>query len=153
MTDNKKLDMTDTAILQILWNDARISMTELGKRVHLTGQAVKNRLDRLADLGVLQRYTVRLNCPAYGYPMHALISLQMDVLVNAQNKFEDFIWKGKYRVIHCYQTTGKRAYFIDSFFRDNDELRTFLSELSVYGSYEVQMVLKDIQPSDVEVES
>ena len=152
MTDHKKLDKTDTAILQILWKDARISMTELGKRVYLTGQAVKNRLDRLTDLGVLQRYTVHLNCPAYGYPMHALISLQMDILVNAQTRFKDFIWKGKYRINHCYQTTGKRAYFIDSFFHDNDELRTFLSELSAYGSYEVQMVLKDIQPSDVEVE-
>ena len=61
--NNKKIDKTDHEILSILHKEARISMTELGKRVHLTSQAVKNRLDRLTDLGVVQHYTVNVNCP------------------------------------------------------------------------------------------
>ena len=67
----KKLDKTDHEILSILHKEARISMTELGKRVHLTSQAVRNRLDRLTDLGVVHHYTVNVNCPIYGYKTHA----------------------------------------------------------------------------------
>ena len=41
------LDATDHEILRILSLDGRISMKELGVKVHLTGQAVKNRVERL----------------------------------------------------------------------------------------------------------
>ena len=74
-SNNKKIDKTDHEILSILHKEARISMTELGKRVHLTSQAVKNRLDRLTDLGVVHHYTVNVNCPIYGYKTHALIKI------------------------------------------------------------------------------
>lgn len=33
---NKNIDETDRAILEVLRRDARISMTEMGKHVHLT---------------------------------------------------------------------------------------------------------------------
>lgn len=69
--NNKKIDKTDHEILSILHKETRISMTELGKRVHLTSQAVKNRLDRLTDLGVVHHYTVNVNCPIYGYKVSA----------------------------------------------------------------------------------
>ena len=69
-TNNKKIDETDHKLLSILHRDARISMTELGKQVHLTSQAVKNRLDRLTDLGVVNHYTANVNCPVYGYKTH-----------------------------------------------------------------------------------
>ena len=42
-------------------------MTELGKEVFMTSQAVKNRIARLQDLGVVERYTVNVNCPLFGY--------------------------------------------------------------------------------------
>ena len=47
-----KTDKTDEEIISILWRDGRITMQELGRRVHLTGQAVKNRIERLEDLGI-----------------------------------------------------------------------------------------------------
>ena len=51
----KELDDTDRKIIKELKKNSRISMTELGKKVFMTGQAAKNRLERLQDLGVVER--------------------------------------------------------------------------------------------------
>ena len=43
----KELDETDMKIIHALRKNGRISMTELGKEVFMTSQAVKNRIARL----------------------------------------------------------------------------------------------------------
>lgn len=50
----KELDETDMKIIHALRKNGRISMTELGKEVFMTSQAVKNRIARLQDLGVVE---------------------------------------------------------------------------------------------------
>lgn len=52
------MDKINRAILAELARDARVSWQELGRRVHLTGQAVSSRVQQLVDTGVIQRFTV-----------------------------------------------------------------------------------------------
>ena len=72
-----KIDATDVRIVEELRKNARITMKELGARVFLTGQAVRNRVERLEDMGILQRYTINVNCPVFGYKVHAVIRVQL----------------------------------------------------------------------------
>lgn len=72
----KKTDDIDDKIIKILRINGRISMRELGAQVHLTGQAAKNRVEHLEDLGIVQKYTIKVDCPVYGYKVHAIIKLQ-----------------------------------------------------------------------------
>ena len=145
---NKKIDDIDRQILEILMRNARISMTELGKRVHMTSQDIKNRLERLNELGVVQRYTVNVNCPVYGLKTHAIIKLNL----NSQKQLQllDYIQSNSYHIIHFYQITGAMAYMIDSYFLDDEELQTFLKHIQQYGAYEIQLVLQDIPLDDYE---
>ena len=145
---NKNIDDIDRQILEILMRNARISMTELGKRVHMTSQAIKNRLERLNELGVVERYTVNVNCPVYGFKTHAIIKLNL----NSQKQLQllDYIQSNSYHIIHFYQITGAMAYMIDSYFLDDEELQTFLKHIQQYGAYEIQLVLQDIPLDDYE---
>ena len=72
-----RIDATDVRIVEELRKNARITMKELGARVFLTGQAVRNRVERLEDMGILQRYTINVNCPVFGYKVHAVIRVQL----------------------------------------------------------------------------
>lgn len=139
---NPKPDVTDRQILEILRNNSRISMTELGKRVHLTSQAVKNRLERLNDIGIVQRFTVNVDCPMYGYKTHAIIRLCMES--SKQAKLVGVIRQGNCNIMHCYQTTGTQSYFIDGYFSDETDLQAFLEQIQPYGTYDIQIVLNDI---------
>lgn len=139
-----KTDKTDEEIISILWRDGRITMQELGRRVHLTGQAVKNRIERLEDLGIIQRYTVNVNCPVYGYKIHALIKVELSA--TQPQDFEDFISRSEYKIIHCYRVTGKPSYVVDVYFMSEEERDGFLSEAEKYGVCSIDIVLRTVGP-------
>jgi Lrp/AsnC family transcriptional regulator, leucine-responsive regulatory protein len=49
------LDGTDKRILEELSQNSRITMKELGKKVHLTGQATASRVAKLEENGIIGR--------------------------------------------------------------------------------------------------
>ena len=106
-----KIDATDVRIVEELRKNARITMKELGARVFLTGQAVRNRVERLEDMGILQRYTINVNCPVFGYKVHAVIRVQLRH--GPVEALKACCRKGGRRTIHCYRTTGDNLYFLD----------------------------------------
>lgn len=48
------LDDTDKKIIKELKQDGRMTMKELGERVHLTGQAAANRVLKLEEEGIIE---------------------------------------------------------------------------------------------------
>ncbi|WP_435115492.1 AsnC family transcriptional regulator [Halolamina sp. C58] len=54
----RDLDETDLRIIELLAEDARRPYSEIGDDVGLSGPAVSDRVQRLRDSGVLQRFTV-----------------------------------------------------------------------------------------------
>ncbi|MEV7973410.1 Lrp/AsnC family transcriptional regulator [Cellulomonas sp. NPDC089187] len=69
------LDAIDQAIVRELALDARASFAELGAAVALSASAVKRRVDRLRDSGVIRGFTVRLDPAAVGWQTEAFIEL------------------------------------------------------------------------------
>jgi Lrp/AsnC family leucine-responsive transcriptional regulator len=53
-----ELDDTDLEILELLGEDARRPYSEIAERVGMSGPGVSDRVDRLREAGVLQRFTV-----------------------------------------------------------------------------------------------
>ncbi|HIX39433.1 MAG TPA: Lrp/AsnC family transcriptional regulator [Candidatus Desulfovibrio intestinigallinarum] len=141
-----RIDETDRRILEFLHKNARATMKEIGEKVHLTGQAVKNRLERLEDLGILKSYTVNIDCPVFGYKTHALLRLQLK-----RGTIDDVrrLCAGvDCRILHCYRITGERAYVIDAVFADMEALHAFLPGLDALGSHEVHIVLDELRDPD-----
>lgn len=55
------LDETDLEILQLLTEDARRPYSEIGERVDLSPPAVSDRVSKLADHGIIRRFTLDLD--------------------------------------------------------------------------------------------
>ncbi len=66
-------DGYDTRILAELQTDARITMAELGRRVHLSQPAVTERVRKLEGAGVITGYRATVNVGALGYGIRALV--------------------------------------------------------------------------------
>jgi len=60
MTETTELDHYDSRILGELQRDARITMAELGRRVHLSQPAVTERVRKLELGGVIKGYRAPL---------------------------------------------------------------------------------------------
>ena len=137
----KSIDETDKRIIACLRNNARMTMKELGEQVFLTGQAVKNRVERLEDIGILKRYTVNIDCPVFGYKIHAVLRVQMKK--EQKQAVKECIRGEGWHILHCYQTTGENDYYFDVVFRDMNELNTFLSRMELVCNCEAHIVIKE----------
>jgi Lrp/AsnC family leucine-responsive transcriptional regulator len=72
------IDLYNRKILMELQYDGRISYTELGKKVGLTGPAVKERVQKLEEAGIIKGYRVKLDLSKIGYTMTAIINFKMN---------------------------------------------------------------------------
>lgn len=64
-----ELDHIDYQILQLLSENARIQWKDLGNQIHMTGQAVGNRIKKLEDNGVIQAYSLVVDELKLGFPI------------------------------------------------------------------------------------
>ncbi len=56
-----KLDQKDLKVLYFLKNNARMSLTDLGKIVDLSPAGVTLRINKLIESGVIDRFTIKIN--------------------------------------------------------------------------------------------
>ncbi len=76
------LDAIDKALLRALQRDGRMSYAQLGPLVNLSAPAVRQRVQRLVDAGVLR--VVGVTDPlALGLPLMAMVGVQADGDVRA----------------------------------------------------------------------
>lgn len=137
----RDLDETDIKIIAELRKNSRISMTDMGKRVFLTSQAVKNRLERLQDLGVVERYTVNVNCPIFGYTVHGVFDVDMPE--ERERSFCDFVRGTEFHILHCYHV-GPGQFRIDAHFVTGDEKNAFIGALKDFGKVHAYDVLNEV---------
>jgi Lrp/AsnC family leucine-responsive transcriptional regulator len=70
------LDSLDRRIIEILIDDARISLKELAQRVDLSSPSVSERLRRLEERGVIRSFTVDVDPNALGYSLQAIVRIR-----------------------------------------------------------------------------
>jgi Lrp/AsnC family leucine-responsive transcriptional regulator len=71
-----RVDGTDREIVELLLDDGRSTLSEIGKVVGLTAPAVKRRLDRLEMEGVITGYTARVDHTKLGRTIEAFTELR-----------------------------------------------------------------------------
>ena len=76
MTEEAELDETEREILELLQRDSRRSFAEIAKAVSLSAPAVKRRVSRLEDQGVIRGYTLELDHAKLGRPLDAFTELR-----------------------------------------------------------------------------
>ena len=72
-TEVPELDAYDTRILEELQRDARTSMAELGRKVHLSQPAVTERVRKLEIAGFIKGYRAVVDYQRLGYGIRALV--------------------------------------------------------------------------------
>lgn len=71
------LDETDAEILRLLIEDASRSYREIGEEVDLTAPSVSDRVERLRELGVLERFTVAVDQSMFANSAARLVDVQV----------------------------------------------------------------------------
>lgn len=99
--ENAVLDRVDREILAVLLDDARISWQTLGDRVHLSPNAVAERVRRLMRRGIIRRFTVDIDQRALGRDLMAVV----DARITADDDFDEAV-RGRDDVVWASHVTG-----------------------------------------------
>jgi Lrp/AsnC family leucine-responsive transcriptional regulator len=76
MNPDEAADGIDLEILDLLKRDGRATLTAIGADVGLSAPAIKRRMARLEELGVITGYTVELDHTKLGRPIEAFTELR-----------------------------------------------------------------------------
>ncbi|MXN76293.1 winged helix-turn-helix transcriptional regulator [Burkholderia sp. 4701] len=123
------LDAFDRKLLMEVQRDAQTPQNELGTRVNLSTAAVNRRLRRLADDGVIERYTAVVAPEKAGYALTIVVNIeveseQIDLLDAMRRTFEQCP-----QVQQCYYVTGEWDFVLILVVRDMDQYNALTREL------------------------
>lgn len=135
------LDNTDMRILDELSKNSRITMKELGEKVHLTGQAASARVAKLEDNGIIEGYTIKVNQEKMGFRVHAIINIYTKS--THHQPYLSFIKTQEQYVINNYKISGDSCYLLECKFPSNKVLDEFLIALSNYVNYKISIVINN----------
>lgn len=135
-------DQTDFEILKLLSQNSRMQWQEIGEAVHLTGQAVRNRILRLEKLGVIEGYTIRMNRTKLGMEISAFVTLFMKSADHAAFR----IYAEKNVLIsEAYRISGDGCYLLKVHTKDQQSLNEFLDEILNFGNYRLTLSIDKIK--------
>lgn len=138
----KMLDSTDKRILNELSQNSRITMKELGERVHLTGQAAASRVAKLEDNGIIEGYTIKINQAKLGNPIHVMINIYTKSIHH--QPYLSFISLQEDYVMHNYKISGDGCYLLECKFPSNELLDKFLVDLNNYVNYKLTIIINEL---------
>lgn len=132
------MDATDHRIIDILQQDGRISMKDLGKIVGLTSPAVSERVKRLEESGIIEGYKAIVNPDALGRVIKAFIHISLP-----SNKYEEFINVARQdpRIVECHHVTGDDCSLLKVIVRDMYELENVIDTIKKIGSTKTSVIL------------
>lgn len=133
------LDNTDLQILDELSKNSRISMKELGKKIHLSGPAASARVEKLEYSGIIEGYTVKINQAKMGYSVHAIISIYTKS--THHQPYLSFLKTQEPYVLNNYKISGDSCYLLECRFPSNEELDQFLVKLNEHVNYKLSIVI------------
>jgi DNA-binding Lrp family transcriptional regulator len=121
------MDAIDRRIVALLQEDARRTFLDIGRHVALSAPAVKRRVDRLRDDGVVRGFAAVLDPAAFGWPTHALVSLFCEGRMAAAEVRAAVAPHPE--VVAAYTVAGEASAFLHVRARDTEHLEQVLERL------------------------
>lgn len=120
------LDDIDRRIIDLLIEDCRMSLRAIGTDVGLTAPAVRDRILRLEDTGIIEAFSVRLNTRALGFLLEAILTVQPlpGKLQAVEHALRDIP-----EVVDCVVVTGEDCFVARFVLKDVSDLDRLLGPL------------------------
>ncbi|MFS4418678.1 Lrp/AsnC family transcriptional regulator [Maribacter sp. 2307ULW6-5] len=135
------LDPIDSRILTELETNARISFADLARKINLSPSAVRERVQKMEELGVILKYSVQRNNKMLGYDLEAFILLkvfpgQLKSVIEKVSQFPE--------VTEAHRITGNQNIHLKVVVKNQICLQKLLDKLMVFGDTNTFLILSEI---------
>lgn len=137
------MDKLDIDLLKILQENARITISELSKKIALSRPSITERIIRLQEKGIIEEFTARVSLDAINRA--TILFIQLSSLKVSNIEFEQMI-KEDNDVLECHRVTGNTSYFIKAAVKDMSSMKLLIDRLMPYGDINTTIVLESPVP-------
>lgn len=137
-----ELDHIDFKILQLLTQNARMQWKDIGEIIHMSGQAVGNRIKKLEDSGAIKGYTLMVDEIKLGLSYTAFIVIFMKT--TNHGAFKKFI-NSCHEIIEAHRISGEGCYFLKVKVEKQESINLLLDKILEYGNYKLYLSINEIK--------
>jgi Lrp/AsnC family leucine-responsive transcriptional regulator len=121
------IDETDLKLLEYLQNNARMKRNELAEKIGLSLPSVTDRMNKLEELGVIERFITKLNHKSLGKDITAFIFVTSD----SSTHYKDFISHANTapEVLECHSITGDGSHILKIRTENTSSLEKLLAKI------------------------
>jgi DNA-binding Lrp family transcriptional regulator len=147
------LDASDIRILQLLQENAQFTIKEISQKINLSMTPTHDRIKRLEQDGVIDKYVTILNKKMLGNPMTVYCNITLDK--QQKNHFEEFEEAIKQfpEVIECSVISGSFDYLLKVIVKDMSAYNEFyqkkLSDLQSVAHISSSFVMSEVKSTTV----
>ena len=129
-------DDTNLALLRLLREEPRLSVSELARRVKMSAPAVRERLQRLEEAGIVG-WRIALDPRALGFPICAFVRVrpapgQLSKVAELAQRMP--------QVVECHRVTGEDCFVMKVHFEAIDQLDRVLDQFLAHGQTTTSLV-------------
>ena len=136
LTETTEWDRHDSRILAELQTDARITMAELGRRVHLSQPAVTERVRKLELGGVIKGYRAEVDLSRLGYGIRAIVRVGRVEYARVVRLIEQTP-----EILNAYNVTGEDSWVLEIAVIDVSHLDAVVSKFCIVTETSTCIVL------------
>ena len=131
------LDARNVELLRLLSGDPRMSASELARGIGMSAPAVRERVQRLEEAGVIKGYRLEIDHRALGYQVAAFVRVRPlpgalpKIMALAQRLSE---------VTECYRITGEDCFLLKVHLDAVDNLDRVLDQFLTFGQTTTSLV-------------
>ena len=137
------MDNISQQILQILLDDGRATYTHIAKTVNLSAPAVKERIQKLEDEGIITGYKAQVNQSALGYGIEAFMLIRVPSEID--KNFSDFA-QDHPNIIECHHILGEYDFIVRLRLKGMPQLEAFIESCLEFGQSTTYMIFSQIKP-------
>ena len=136
------VDVIDIKIINQLNENSRASIAEIGRFINLSASSVRERIQKLEDVGIIKNYTLKVDNDKLGFGLEVFIMLKLfsGKLKVFMKKIESFD-----EVKEAYRITGPQNIHMRVVLKDQLHLQQFIDQLIQYGDPTTHLILSELE--------
>jgi Lrp/AsnC family leucine-responsive transcriptional regulator len=124
------LDQRNVELLRLLRADPRMNVSALSRRIGMSAPAVRERIARLEEAGVIRGYRLEIDPRALGFPITVMVRIRP--MPGKLPKIVELAQAIK-QISECHRITGEDCFIIKLHLRSLDELDAILDRFLAFG--------------------
>ena len=131
------IDSKNTALLALLRDDPQASVSELARRIGMSAPAVRERIERLREAGIIRGYRIEIDPAALGYPVAVFIRVRP---MPGQLAKIAALAKRTPEVVECHRITGEDCFIMKAHVAALERLDSLLDKFLAFGKTTTSLI-------------